>query len=148
MHYSFWIALPIVVVAGAATALQAPINSSLGRTLENTISAAAFSFGVGFIVLLILTFTTGGAASFARFSDVTWWQLIGGFLGAFYVWATLWGVPTLGVVTTIAALILGQMVIALILDTFGPFGLQVKDISPQRIAAVILVSFGIILSRF
>jgi bacterial/archaeal transporter family-2 protein len=148
MPYSFWFVIPVVIIAGAAVSLQAPINASLGRTLDSTIAAAAISFGVGFVILLLLAFITGGTTVFSRLSGVVWWQFIGGALGAYYVWATLWGVPTLGVLTTVAALILGQMVVALLLDTFGPFGLPVKDLSVQRIAAVALVSAGLILSRF
>ncbi|MFK5998435.1 MAG: DMT family transporter [Rhodobacterales bacterium] len=148
MSYSFWYAFPVVVIAGAAVALQAPINASLGRSLDSTIAAAAISFGVGFAVLLLLAFITGGAAVFSPLAGVAWWQLIGGMIGAYYVWATLWGVPTLGVLTTVAALILGQMVAALLLDTFGPLGLPVRELSAARIAAIVLVSSGLVLSRF
>ncbi len=148
MSLSFWTVIPVIVLAGAAVALQAPINSALGRTLDNTLSAACISFGVGFLILIILTLTTNGPAGFYRLSEIQWWQITGGVLGAFYVWATLWGVPTLGVLTTIAALIFGQMLIALFLDTFGHFGMPVKDISIQRIVAVFLVSAGLVLSRY
>jgi transporter family-2 protein len=56
-------------------------------------------------------------------------------------------VPRLGVVTMIAALILGQLVGAIILDAVGAFGLPVKEIGWQRIVAVALVAGGVILSR-
>jgi transporter family-2 protein len=42
--------------------------------------------------------------------------LIGGALGAFYVWTVLWAIPTLGALTTITALILGQLSAALLID--------------------------------
>jgi transporter family-2 protein len=148
MSYSFWYAFPLIVIAGATIALQAPINASLGRSLDSTIAAAAISFGVGFAVLLGLAFITGGASVFSPLSGVAWWQLIGGVIGAYYVWATLWGVPTLGVLTTVSALILGQMVVAVLLDTFGPLGLPVIELSIPRIAAIVLVSVGVVLSRF
>jgi len=148
MSYSFWMVLPVIVLAGVATALQAPINSTLGRSLDSTIAAAAISFGVGFLGLFLLALLTGTGASFLRLPQVTWWQYAGGALGAFYVWAMLWGVPSLGVVTTIAALIFGQMAMALVLDTFGLFGLPVKELSVFRVGAVVLVSFGLVLSRF
>ena len=148
MGSTFWLALPVVIAAGVATTLQAPINSVLGRTLDSTLAAAAISFGVGFIVLMILTLASGGSGFVMRLSGVTWWHLLGGALGAFYVWAALWGVPTLGVVCTVSALILGQMLVALVLDSYGPFGLPIKELSFQRIFAVVLVSSGLVLSRF
>lgn len=148
MPTSFWMVLPIIIVAGMATALQAPINAALGRTMGDTIAAASISFGVGFLVLLTLTVITGGTGSFLRLPEVTWWQLAGGALGAFYVWAILWGVPSMGVVTMIAGLILGQMIVAILIDTLGLFNLPTIELSLPRITAVILVSAGLVLSRF
>jgi transporter family-2 protein len=56
-------------------------------------------------------------------------------------------VPQLGVVTAVAALILGQMTAALALDAVGVFGLAPEPITPKRVAAVALVAAGVILSR-
>ena len=61
--------------------------------------------------------------------------------------ASIWSVAILGVVTMIAALILGQLVAALLLDASGAFGLPVKEISLTRIGAVALVAAGLVLSR-
>lgn len=147
MNATLWIALPVVVLAGAAASMQAPINSALGRAIDNTLAAAAFSFGVGFLVLLALTLFSSGTSVLPRFGGLAWWQLTGGAFGAFFVWAGLWGVPILGVVTTVSALILGQMLVALILDTVGAFGLPVREVSVQRVLAVLLVGAGLVLSR-
>jgi bacterial/archaeal transporter family-2 protein len=46
-----------------------------------------------------------------------------------------------------AALILGQMGMALVLDGNGLFGLPLQALAPQRIAAAGLVAAGLILSR-
>ena len=138
----------IIVVAGMALSTQAPLNAALARVLGQPVAAAAVSFGVGFVVLTGVSLLLGGAAPLARLPAATWWQLTGGFLGAFYVWAVIWGVPTLGVLTTVAALILGQMIAALILDGTGLFGLPVNAISPARLAAAALVAAGLVLSRW
>lgn len=137
----------IVVIAGMALSTQAPLNAALARTLQQPVAAAALSFGVGFGVLLILSVALGGMAPLMRLTDAPVWQLLGGFLGAFYVWAVIWGVPQMGVLTTVAALILGQMVAALFIDTTGWFGLTVQALTPQRVAAAGLVATGLILSR-
>jgi transporter family-2 protein len=47
----------------------------------------------------------------------------------------------------VAALVLGQMGAALILDTTGAFGGSVLAISWQRALAVLLVFSGLVLSR-
>lgn len=140
-------ALMVVVIAGIALATQAPINAALGRSLGSPIAAAAVSFGVGLVVLIGLTLVVSGPQTFAKLGVTPGWQLRGGLLGAFYVSAVLWGVSTLGVLSTMAALILGQMAAALLLDGNGLFGLPVQALTPQRIAAAGLVAAGLVLSR-
>jgi bacterial/archaeal transporter family-2 protein len=147
MPVSVPFALLVVVIAGVALATQAPINAALGRSLGSPVGAAAVSFGVGFLVLFVLTLLLDGPSTFLRLGATPGWQIVGGFLGAYYVFAVLWGVPTLGVLSTMAALILGQMAAALVLDGSGLFGLQVLALSPQRIAAAVLVAAGLVLSR-
>jgi bacterial/archaeal transporter family-2 protein len=138
----------IVIAAGMALSTQAPLNASLARVLGQPVAAAAVSFGVGFAALVAVSLLLGGAAPLSKLSTATWWQLTGGFLGAFYVWAVIWGVPSLGVVTTVAALILGQMAAALVLDATGMFGLPINEIRPTRLMAAGLVAAGLVLSRW
>ncbi len=139
--------LLVVGIAGIALATQPPINAALGRSLNSPIGAAAVSFGVGLVVLIGLTLVISGPETFAKLGVTPGWQLLGGLLGAFYVSAALWGVSTLGVLSTMAALILGQMGAALVLDGNGLFGLPVQALTPQRIAAAGLVAAGLVLSR-
>ena len=106
------------------------------------------SFGIGFLLLLVLVAGRSTLPSLAVVKAVPWWCWTGGALGAFYVWAVLWSVPKLGVVTTFATLILGQLAAALVLDAIGAFGLPVKEITLQRVGAVALVCSGLVLSRF
>ncbi len=148
MTVTFWIALLSVGLGGIALAVQAPINAALGHSVGDGLSAAMISFGIGFLLLLALVMIRGALPSLAIVKAVPWWCWIGGAFGAFYGWAVLWSVPKLGVVTTFAVLILGQLTAALILDAVGAFGLPVKEITLQRIGAVALVCGGLVLSRF
>ncbi|MGJ8609743.1 MAG: DMT family transporter [Octadecabacter sp.] len=141
------ITLGIVILAGCATALQAPMNAALSRDIGGGIPAAAISFGVGFFALTALSFVTKQGHAFAEIPNASPILLTGGVLGAFYVWAILWSIPTLGALTTFAAIILGQMVAAILLDATGLFGLAVQSVTPLRIAAAGLVGAGVILSR-
>ncbi len=139
--------LILIIVAGGLAAIQAPMNAALGRGIGSPVAAAAISFGVGFTALLLLTLILGDGASFERTRVVNGWLLLGGLLGAFYVWAILWTVPSLGIVSAISGMILGQVVIALLLDAVGPFGLSTHAITPTRLMAVAMVAAGLVLSR-
>lgn len=139
-------ALLAILLGGIAIAVQAPLNGALGKTLGAAFPAAAVSFGVGFVALMALSYATV-SQPFAKLGAVPLWQWAGGLLGAYYVWSVISGVPVLGVVTAMAALILGQMAGALVLDAIGAFGVPVQPISLTRVLAVCLVAAGVVLSR-
>ncbi len=141
------VSLVLICLGGAALAAQAPINGALGRSLESPLAAAAVSFGVGFTALLLATLASAGAEPAGRLAGVPVWQFAGGLLGAFYVWSILSGVGSVGVLTALATLILGQLSAGLVLDHVGAFGLPVQPISATRIGAAVLIGAGLILSR-
>ena len=136
-----------VVLGGVAVAVQAPINAALGRELGAVVPAAAVSFGLGFVVLVAVAAITGQAGAFLKLGAVPGWMLCGGVLGATYVLSATWGVSQLGVVTMVAALVLGQMSAAMVIDVTGILGMAAREISLQRIMAAGLVAAGLVLSR-
>ena len=142
-----WISLLAIAVGGAAIAVQAPINARLATHVGDPVAAAAISFLVGFLVLAFVAILRSSLPSLEAMAGVPWWAWAGGALGAIYVWAAVWSVGTLGVVTMVAALIFGQLAAALLLDAIGAFGLQVREISLTRIAAIFCVGVGLVLSR-
>lgn len=142
-----WWAMVAVALGGAAIAVQAPINAALGRGLGGPVPAAAVSFGVGFAVLFVISLLQGSGDAYLRLTSVPAWTLVGGLLGAWYVFAAVWGVSSLGVVTLVAALVFGQMAAALVIDATGALGMAVREITPTRLAAAGLVGAGLLLSR-
>jgi bacterial/archaeal transporter family-2 protein len=147
MAQSLIIPVGLLVIAGAAIAIQAPLNAALSRSIGSPLAAAAWSFGVGFILLAAMALMTSGSAPVLRLAGVPVWQLVGGILGAYYVWSVISGVQSVGIFTAMAALIFGQVVTALAIDQFGAFGLAVQPITPQRVLAAAMVAGGLILSR-
>ena len=136
-----------IALGGACIAVQAPINARLAGAAGDPVLAAAVSFGVGFAILIAIAAVRGALPGLADAASAPWWVWIGGALGAFYVWAAVWSVGSLGVVTLVAALILGQMLAAMALDATGAFGLAVREIGWTRIGAAALVAAGVVLSR-
>lgn len=138
----------LIFIAGAAIAFQAPINGALGQATGSGLFAATASFTVGTLALAILLLLSGRLPSVATLMALPWWIWIGGLLGAYFVWASLTVVSTIGVVTMVAAGIMGQLLAALFLDASGLFALKVYEISWQRVMSVILVGAGLVLSRY
>jgi bacterial/archaeal transporter family-2 protein len=137
-----------IVLVGATLALQAPANAVLARTLGDPVAAAALSFAIGFVVLAAVAVARGSdLPNFGALTSMPWWALTGGALGALWVLAAILAVPRLGVVTMFSAMILGQLIAAIAIDAIGAFGLQARDVSPSRVAAVLLVGAGVYLSQ-
>ncbi|MEX1235036.1 MAG: DMT family transporter [Roseovarius sp.] len=142
------IATILMAITGALIASQAPINAALGRTIGSPVGAATVSFAVGFAVLLIATIAIGDGASLLRAASAPPLLLVGGAMGAVFVFASLWSVPLLGVVTTASLMIFGQMGAALLLDHYGAFGVAQHSINITRVLSAALVAAGVILSRW
>jgi bacterial/archaeal transporter family-2 protein len=147
MNPSLLLPLAGILLGGVFLASQAPINAALARSLGDPILAACISFGIGFLVLAVISVFRGGWPSGGAVTAAPWWSWLGGLLGAFYVAVVIWGVPQLGVVSTVAALIFGQVAAALILDAIGAFGLPVQAITWQRLVAAGMILGGLLLSR-
>lgn len=132
------------IVVGALIALQAPINSGLGKA-TGTMPAAAISFTVGTLLLLGIVVVAGEAGSLSQAMDVKWYYLIGGVLGAAYVTTVLLTVRTLGAGGVTAATVAGQLTMSVVIDRIGFLGLEETPITLTRVIGVLLLFAGTVL---
>ena len=137
-------AVALTALAGSLVALQAPINSRLGKGI-GTFQAAAVSFFVGLTVLVVVALVSGGFGSLGRVGRIPWWTFLGGLLGAAYVASVLVTVRTLGAGGVTAATIAGQLTMAVVIDQFGIAGVAKHPVTAARIAGVVLLGAGVVL---
>ncbi len=131
--------------AGCLVGMQAPINSRLGKSVGG-VQAAAFSFVVGPTALVLLTLVLrGGFGTLGHIGRAPWWALVGGLLGAVYVFVALEAVRTLGASGLTAVVIAGQLVISVVIDRFGLLGIARQHISASRIVGLVLLVAGVAL---
>ena len=76
-----------------------------------------------------------------------WYAWVGGLYGAIFVVAAAWGVPRLGVATTIILMVAGQLLLSVVLDHFGVMGMPKQPISLGRVAGIGLVIAGVLMVR-
>lgn len=136
-----------VVLAGGATALQAPTNAKMMTAVGSPVNAAFVSFAVGTAALGILAVLLQTKPDMAAARNLPWYAWVGGLYGAVFVVAAAWGVPRLGVALTITLMVAGQLLIGLILDQVGAFGAPQHPISLGRLAGVALVIGGVLMVR-
>lgn len=135
-------AVLLTAFTGGLVALQAPINSVLGKAV-GTWQAAFLSFAIGTAALAcIAAVATGGLGQLAEAKHVTWYYLTGGLLGAAYVTSILVTVRSLGAGGVVAATIAGQLAVSVVVDHFGLLGVAKQPVTLARVAGIALLALG------
>lgn len=135
--------IALVVFAGSVVALQPPVNAALGRTV-GLLESGLVSFAVGTLFLGAAVLLLG-RGNVLRVVEAPVWQLTGGMLGAFMVVVTTMAAPRIGVLSTLVAMIFGNLIMAAIIDHKGWFGLNVIVFDWRRMLGLALVLAGIAL---
>jgi transporter family-2 protein len=137
-----WLPVVATIAAGGLVAMQAPINSTLGKAVGN-FAAASLSFAIGLAVLVLITVLfAGGFGEVSSAADLRWHYLTGGLLGAAYVTTVLISVRAIGATGITAATITGQLAISIVLDRAGSLGLPERALTPGRVLGIALLAAG------
>ena len=138
-------AVVLTAAAGGLIALQAPINSTLGRSV-GTFQAAFLSFVIGTVALTIIAaLAKGGLAQIGEARSLAWYYLVGGLLGAVYVTTVLVTVRSLGAGGVTAATIAGQLSLSVAVDHFGWLGVDRAPVTAVKVAGIVLLAAGVFL---
>lgn len=132
-----------MLAGGVAVAIQPSINARLAEK-TGFLQAATISFAVGTLILLVLSLLSH-QGSLRRASEADWWQLTGGFYGAFFVSMTIVAVPRIGTTAVLALTIVSQLITGLVMDNYGLFGMRGIPFDAKRILGVSLLLVGVFL---
>jgi bacterial/archaeal transporter family-2 protein len=138
----------LAIAAGAGLAFQAVINTRLRLVVNSAIWAAMIQTLVGLGMLAVIALAAResppGLEGWAR---APWWVWTGGLLGATYVTAVIVTTAPLGAALMAMSVIVGQIVMALLIDHFGWLGVEVQRLSPTRLLGAALLVGGLLLIR-
>jgi transporter family-2 protein len=145
-----WLVVPLAVLAGALTTLQAGSNAALKKSLGEPLPALLINYGLGVgIVVLANLITRQPWPGLAKLSGVPWWAWVGGLAGAAYGLAAILLAYRLGAATLMASVVTGQVVASVLLDHFGWLGFEVHAASVWRLLGAALMIIGVVLvARF
>jgi len=134
------------VAAGGLVALQAPLNSVLGKSV-GTLAAVSVNFAVGTSLLVLLTLLfAGGYSDLGDGRGLAWYYWLGGgLIGVAYVTTVLLSVRELGAGGVTAATITGQLAASLAIDRAGVLGLEETPVTTGRVIGVVLLAAGTVL---
>lgn len=142
--------LVMAFAIGLAIPLQSAVNNALRASLHSgSMLAALVSFAVGTAALLAASALAGQPfAALGGLPRVPWWQWLGGFLGAFFVFGTTLLAPRIGLAAMVSLIVAGQVCSSLVFDRFGLLGLEVRELSWARLLGAALILAGAVLVNF
>ena len=138
--------LLLVALGGAGLTMQMAWNARLRTSTGSPVLTTIISV---FVTLLSLALVWASGAtncgSIPAFNSLPKWARFGGTFAAYYLVASLIGIPKLGATAVFSLVIAGQMVAALILDSTGAFGVTQISLSTSRLLGTAPLLIGVIL---
>ena len=132
------------LAGGAVLPIQVALNTLLRRYVGEAMQVTFISYLAGALAsLMICLLARYPLPATTALSQTAWWMWVGGCLGTFYVWSTIFATPQIGAALALALTIAGQMIAALFLDHYGAICLAKHAATPTRIAGVVLVVLGV-----
>lgn len=138
---SNFLSLLFALIAGGLTSIQSAVNTNLGKYV-GSVGASLVSFFVGTITLIII-YLLFGQAGLKNAGKAPLYLFIGGIFGAIFVFSMVYLIPKIGVGSAIAGVIAGQLIIAVIIDHFGLFGLNPIKFNFVRFLGTIFLLIGV-----
>ena len=136
------VALVVASAIGGVLAAQAPLNSTLARTVGG-VQASVVALGISFAALAALCAVSGGFSGLARLGDAPLHVAVGGgLIGALYVGSIVWTVRALGAGGLTAATIAGQLALAVVIDHFGWLGVARSPVTASKVFGIALLALG------
>jgi transporter family-2 protein len=140
---------PIILIAGVLQAWGPPMNNALKKALLNPWLGSLVSF-LPIVALLGVVWMcmprpmpTGDSVS-----QMPWWAPLGGLVGAFAVVAGLLFVGKVGAGAFAGLTITANILMSLVIDKFGLFGMETHALSAGRMVGAALMVAGIALISY
>jgi transporter family-2 protein len=141
---------PVILIAGALQAWGPPMNGALRSALVNPWLASVVSF-LPIVALLgcLLLCLPRPLPTLAGIGAMPWWAPLGGLAGAFAVIAGLLFVNKVGAGAFAGLTITANILMSLVIDKFGWFGMEVHPLNGWRMLGAALMLGGIaLIARF
>lgn len=138
----------IGVLVGMLIPIQTSVNSRLSLYTKSPFYTSFISFSVGTICLIILNIIINPEVFTIHFYNnqsfnYTW--VVAGLLGVSFLTGNLLLLPKLGATLTVIATVAGQIIMGVIIDTFGLFGATIHDFNLIKAIGVLLLIVGIVI---
>lgn len=133
------------ILAGILISFQGVFNTRLSDKVglwETT--AVVHAVGLIFSLFVITIFAKG---NISRISEVNKLYLLGGVFGVMIVFCVMKGITLLGPTLSVSLLIISQLVICTLIDTFGLFGSPQVKFDLTKLIGISIMIFGLVVFK-
>lgn len=137
--------LLLTALVGLSLPVQTAVNARLQHFLGSPLSASFVSFAVGTLVVWLVALP-GWPQGPLALQGIPWYAWTGGITGLVGVTLYIVLFPRLGGIQTVLLPILGQIVMSMLIDSFGWFGMEPKPVSAARLGGGLIALAGVCLA--
>jgi transporter family-2 protein len=128
---------------GCFIPFQGIITSHLARQIQHPYGAAFINFLGGLALFTIaIAFSSVELPSIRKVSAIPWYLFTGGIIGSAFIFGAVFALPKIGAGAFFGQIVLGQLLMTLIVDHYGIFGLPIHKIDGMRVAGMSLLLSG------
>lgn len=138
-------------VVGSLIPIQTSINSRLAVFTRSVFLSSFYSFLVGTILLILFNIFANPeklSPSYIISQEFSYIWFIGGLMGVIYLTGNVILLPKIGAALTVIMTVAGQMVIGLMVDTFGWFDAEIQSLNIFRVLGIVIMIAGIIFMNY
>jgi transporter family-2 protein len=136
----------IGILGGLAVGVQGPIVSQMSQRIGTM--AGAFVVHVSGAILSGALLLALGGENIGNWRNLSWYMFLSGSFGVVLYLTLNQTMPRLGATTALALIIIGQLVMGILIDQFGLFGVAVRPLDLVRlVGAGMLIAGGYLIIR-
>jgi len=136
----------IGILGGLAVGVQGPIVSQMSQRIGTM--AGSFVVHISGAILSGALLLALGGEQIGNWRSLSWYMFLSGSFGVILYLTINQTMPRLGATTALALIIIGQLVMGIIIDQFGLFGVTARHADPVRLlGAGLLIAGGYLIVR-
>ncbi len=138
----FWISLATAMASGVLMAVQGTLNSLLSKTIGLIETTLVVHITGSIMIGIIFLAVRMGKSDLSTFWKAPWYAYLGGIIGVVIIYLVAASIPKVGAANATTAIIVGQVLTALIIDNFGLLGLHEAKFSMYQGIGLALLAVG------
>ena len=140
-----WLFVAAAFFVGGLAPIQGSLNGQMGKVLGHPLRGTLVNFVVGWVLLLAILVVAVGFPSRADLGRAPWYLYTAGINGVLFVTTLLALIPLIGALKVLAAVVVGQLMVSVVIDHFGLLHVPVHALSSGRVVGLLLLVAGMVL---